>query len=272
MKSTLIPYYGGKFRISEWIVSHFPYRYQKMHYVEPFAGGLSVFFRKEKCFLESVNDINYGLFILYKMLRENHKELFRRIDSTLYSENDFKYALDIYNSKIECDDITKAWAVFTAINLSFAGTNSTFGYFVRDSRIMCFNLRRKIFKSLKDRFSRVQIFNRKAEWFIDRFKDEDNVLMYLDPPYPDVNQSPYKDKFSIDEFNIMLDKLYSVKFKFLLSFYENKNIDLSKFNTNKKFSINKYKAYCSTSKDKKSDRTECLLINYNDNPQQKSLL
>ena len=81
---------------------------------------------------------------------------------------------------------------------------------------------------VNNRLKNAQIFNRDIFWFIDKFKDIPEVLMYLDPPYPDAEQS-YKHKFSLDDFSNLLDKLYSVKFKWVLSFYEKDNINLSKF-------------------------------------------
>ena len=54
MKSP-VPYFGGKQRIAPWIVSLLP---QHDHYVEPFAGGLSVLLSKRPSRMETVNDLD----------------------------------------------------------------------------------------------------------------------------------------------------------------------------------------------------------------------
>ena len=38
--------HGGKFYLSEWIISHFPENYQNYIYVEPYVGAGSIFINK----------------------------------------------------------------------------------------------------------------------------------------------------------------------------------------------------------------------------------
>ena len=91
----LFSYYGGKYVIGDWIISKFPHNYTKLHYVEPFGGGLSIFFLKRPSLLETINDIDKRLFNLYLNLRDNYDDLMHKIQYTLYSQNEFNYAKDI---------------------------------------------------------------------------------------------------------------------------------------------------------------------------------
>lgn len=48
-------YPGSKWSIAQWIVNHFPEGYERMIYLEPFAGSLAVFFNKDPSSVEGVN-------------------------------------------------------------------------------------------------------------------------------------------------------------------------------------------------------------------------
>ena len=58
----VMPYYGGKFRLSKQLV---PMLATHDRYFEVFAGGLSMFFRKPKAEISVVNDIDNDIVNLY---------------------------------------------------------------------------------------------------------------------------------------------------------------------------------------------------------------
>lgn len=69
-----MPYFGGKQRIAEQIVDLFP---PHGHYIEPFAGGLSVFFAKPPAKLETINDMDGDIVNFWRVLRERPEDLIR---------------------------------------------------------------------------------------------------------------------------------------------------------------------------------------------------
>ena len=56
--------------------------------------------------------------------------------------------------------------------------------------------------------------------------DTEHALFYLDPPYPETDQTFYKEKFNLDDFNSLIETLKSIKGKFILSFYERESIKI----------------------------------------------
>lgn len=73
MKSP-VPYFGSKQRIAPWIASLLP---DHGHYVEPFAGGLSVLLAKRPAPMETVNDLDGELMTFWRVLRDRPEELLR---------------------------------------------------------------------------------------------------------------------------------------------------------------------------------------------------
>ena len=61
-------YAGGKFYARKLILSHIPFH---THYIEPFAGGGSIFFAKEKVEFNQLNDIDEELINVYITIRDN---------------------------------------------------------------------------------------------------------------------------------------------------------------------------------------------------------
>jgi DNA adenine methylase len=69
-----VPYFGGKQTLAPWITSLLP---AHEHYVEPFAGGLSVLFAKKPSRMETVNDLDGDLMTFWRTLRDRPDDLLR---------------------------------------------------------------------------------------------------------------------------------------------------------------------------------------------------
>ncbi|WCL51444.1 DNA adenine methylase [Leptospira sp. GIMC2001] len=102
-----LKYNGGKFRLREWIISHFP---EHKTYVETCFGAGSVLLSKERSTVEIANDLDPNIDNFFQSLRDRPKELIRKIEFTPYSESSLKLAFSRIKSQ---DSIERAWAFYT---------------------------------------------------------------------------------------------------------------------------------------------------------------
>src|SRR3989344_1986505 len=65
-------YAGGKFYARKLIMEHIP---KHETYIEPFAGGASIFFGKEKVKQNIINDIDEELINCLKQIRDNPEKI-----------------------------------------------------------------------------------------------------------------------------------------------------------------------------------------------------
>ena len=219
MKS-ILKYSGGKWRISEWIISFFP---EHKVYLEPFFGSGAVFFKKEPSYIETINDVDGQIVNLFKVCRENPQELARLINLTPFSREEF---VNCYEPSV--DNIEQARRTIVRFHQSFGTSNSskkswknvqvaggprcaTLWNYLPESVIECC-------ERLKD----AQIENTDALELIKRYDDND-TLIYLDPPYlPDIRKkNMYKHEFSIEQHKDLLLIIKKSKSKIILSGYDN---------------------------------------------------
>lgn len=73
----ILKYPGSKWRIADWIISHFP-----LHnvYLEPFFGSGAVLFNKPRTMIETVNDINGDIVNLFRVCRTQGEKLAAAIE------------------------------------------------------------------------------------------------------------------------------------------------------------------------------------------------
>lgn len=64
MANPIIPWLGGKRRLADTIIPHFP---AHQCYVEVFAGGAALYFMRPPAEVEVINDINGELVNLYRV-------------------------------------------------------------------------------------------------------------------------------------------------------------------------------------------------------------
>jgi DNA adenine methylase len=226
----VLRYHGGKFRIAEWVISHFP---PHLCYVEPYAGAASVLMRKPRAPAEVLNERDDRIVNVFRVLRDPVKsaELKRRLDLTPFSRAEFNAA---YAPAV--DDID---AAFKTVALSFMGQGSdavTRGYRT-GFRCALRNRDNAAIPSHEwagwpaqipafcERLQGVAIENVNALKVIERLDRSPSTLFYVDPPYPFITRSAarsrhgYKHEMTDDEHRELASALRKLAGMVVLSGY-----------------------------------------------------
>lgn len=220
-----LKWHGGKAYLASRIVALMP---PHIHYVEPYAGGLSVLLAKDpEGVSEVVNDLNGDLTNFWQTLQSvDTWANFRRIVEAIpFSEVEFREATaaEVFDS-----DTDRAVAFFVRCRQSLAGRMKPFTGITKtrtrrgmNNEVSAWLSAVEGLPAVHERLKRVMILNRKAVDVI-RQQDGPDTLFYLDPPYlkttrtaPDV----YAHEMTEEQHAEMLDALSEVKGKFLLSGY-----------------------------------------------------
>jgi DNA adenine methylase len=115
----VLRYHGGKFRLAEWIVAHFP---AHQTYVEPFAGAASVLLAKERSHGEVYNDLDGEVVNLFRLLQDERTaaELCRRVYLTPFSREEFRAAYEL-----PVDQIDRARKMIVRAYMGFGSASMT---------------------------------------------------------------------------------------------------------------------------------------------------
>lgn len=253
MKSVL-KYPGAKWRIADWIISHFP---PHKVYLEPFFGSGACFFNKAPAYIETINDLDGDIVNLFKVCREHPQELAQLINFTPFARDEFQNCYERADNPIE-----QARRTLVRYHQSFGTSNSsknswrnvqTYG---GPRCATMWNDLPEIIMEVCERLKSAQIENTDALTLISRYDDKD-TLIYCDPPY--LRELRKKNIYAVemnDEKHIQLIRiLKKSKSKIILSGYDNElyNQELRDWFTTEK----------QTTAQMGLHRTEKLWMNYN---------
>lgn len=206
-----LPYIGGKNRLASKIIALFP---EHTTYVEAFAGGAQVIFRKKPSRVEVLNDLDFDVVNFFRVLRLHHREFIHQLRYALISRRTFEIWQKTDPETLT--DIQRAVRFFYLQKNCFGGrvVRPSFHYGV--THPSNFNPRRiqEIVSKVYERLQRVQIESLPYEEILRRY-DRPTTLFYLDPPY--WQRELYRQNFSEEDFIALEKRLHGLKGKFILS-------------------------------------------------------
>lgn len=218
---TPISYYRGKQTMLPYILPLIP---EHRVYIEPFFGGGAVFWAKQPAKVEIINDFNTNVWNFYHVLKNDYLKLKELIDKTLVCRDVYKSALVIYHSPMLFSQVQRAWAFWFTTNAGFSNQigNCRFSNTGKVSKTLQ-NRKIEFSEVYAERLQLVQIENNDACAVINSH-DCSDAFIYCDPPYVGANQGHYGG-YTQEHFNELLQTLSQVKGKFLLSSYDNLQLE-----------------------------------------------
>ncbi|MGS2588056.1 DNA adenine methylase [Streptomyces hebeiensis] len=181
MKSP-VPYFGSKQRVADWIVNLLP---DHGHYVEPFAGGLSVLLAKGPSRMETVNDLDGDLMTFWRVLRDRPTELVRACALTPHSRAELTATWEPTDDELEL-----ARRIWCRLAQGRSGTlrNTGWRHYIDPAgsvTSMPGYLEAYVSRlaTAAERLHRVSLEYLPALTLIGKYGAQPDVLLYVDPPY-----------------------------------------------------------------------------------------
>lgn len=225
MKHPLIRYHGGKFRIADWVISHFP---EHKTYVEPFGGGASVLLKKEPSQIEVYNDLDNEVVNLFRVLRDRsqRKNLEEQLYLTPFSRSEF---YDAYEDT--SDPVERARRMIIRAQMGFGSAGATKGKTgfrmaggrQKNYELVLWDQYPSRLAKVAERLKQVMIENQEASKVISYYDDRD-TLFFVDPPYirstRTANVTAYRYEMTDEEHIALVEQLLTVKGKIILCGYD----------------------------------------------------
>jgi DNA adenine methylase len=183
IKRPALRYYGGKWNLAPWIISHFP---PHKNYVEPCGGAASVLLQKPRSPLETYNDLDGNVVNFFRVLRDRPDELIRKIRLTPWAREEYRN----HYEPAPDDEVERArrfWvgSVFGISGMPFSSSgmrmvkntdhapNGLLPWMVIDVSFL---------EIIARRLRMVQIESKQFDQFVREY-DHVDALIYFDPPY-----------------------------------------------------------------------------------------
>ncbi|MDD5359462.1 MAG: DNA adenine methylase [Sulfurovaceae bacterium] len=222
-------YHGGKWRMAQHIIPHFPVH---KTYCELYGGGASILLRKPRAKNEIYNDLDGDIVNVFKVLRnkEQSKKLLKLLELTPFARDEMKLAWE------ETDDIieqARRTIVRSQMGFGSAGaTKGRTGFRGLDCYEGSYSSPAKQWMELPkalyaiiDRLQGVILENKPALCLIDA-ADQKDTLFYLDPPYMHETRSSvtnsqkyYRHEMTDEDHIKLLEKVLQIQGMCIISGY-----------------------------------------------------
>ena len=162
--------------LSSWILPLFPENYQEMDFIEPYGPSMVLLnkINPDSGRIEVLNDLDIGVSMIFKALRDDPSMFIGRLKRIKYCENTFEKAL----KSIGGDELDIAVNEFVLRQMSRGGLKKSFKPTTEeDSWILAIEQLLIVAARVKNVF----IFNKLPLTVIQAF-DDVNVLVYVSPP------------------------------------------------------------------------------------------
>ena len=256
----VIPYYGGKYELSKILVPLIPHHER---YIEVFAGGLSMFFRKTKAKWNVLNDIDSNIVNLYMCVIEKREEL---VDILFWLPKSRELFLDFRGEIKENKEITipdpKQEAKY------FSCIRNSFNKLVHTPFSMNKDMKKdwgKEFKYSRRALGGATIENLDFETLFNKYEPRKDDYWYLDPPYIIATEkgSYYMNNFTVEDHTRLRDcvnRIDQAGGRFMVSYdYREEVKELYKDYNIKTLDL-KYSGATKKARDK--ERKEYIIMNY----------
>lgn len=217
------PYFGSKARLAKRICALMPTHKQ---YVEPFFGAGNVFFAKEPCPHETINDLDHGVMNLFTVLRDQPEEFMRLAELTIHSRELWRECREKWAQ--EEDPVRKAWRWWVVAQGSFSGVwGSSWATSVTHNSAgltqQCRTLMRNAgeLPLIAARLRCTQIECAPALRILERYCTPDS-LAYCDPPYVAATRRGHAYQTEMDDADhrAFVSALLRLPGRFLVSGYD----------------------------------------------------
>ena len=203
---------GGKYRLADWIVSHFP---PHECYCEPFCGACHVLCAKEPSRVEIINDKDGDLVNFLLVARDQPERLVKAVSSLPYSRLLYE---KWKKEELPKDEFERAVRWFYLIRSCFAGRiKMGWGFSKKENSSSVYQSTCQRIQAFADRLKKVQIDCLDFRECIKRY-DSPETLFYCDPPF--VNKEYYYSiSFTEQDHRDLAEILHRIKGKVVLSYY-----------------------------------------------------
>lgn len=187
-------YFGGKQTLADRIVALLP---EHRHYVEPYAGSLSVLLAKSPSFMETVNDLDQQLVTFWRVLREQPDELARVCALTPHSRVEYGSVRNTVT--VAADDLETArrtWVKLTQGRVGSTRSGGTGWRFHINPHGSTVSMPGYLdgyvdrMAAVAERLHAVSLECLPALELIGKYGASPHVLLYVDPPYLGSTRGP----------------------------------------------------------------------------------